>query len=63
MKFGDLIGFAYINNAQTPRLMNWVEKTQLENIPVTKIIDRVTKDELSQDSVDQLFQYAADWTR
>lgn len=54
MKLGDLVGFAYINSYQAPKLVNWMEKTQLAGHQIGKIVERITKDELSSEKVEQL---------
>jgi hypothetical protein len=62
MKFGDLIGVVYYHHTSGPRAMSWVEKTQLANLQFPKLLERITKEPLTAEQVDQLVKRAADYT-
>lgn len=62
MKFGDIIGVIYYHHVYGPRLYDWTEKTHLTQFEPSKLIDRITKQDLDQDQLSALIRFAADFS-
>lgn len=62
MKFGDLIGVIYYHQFG-PRMQDWTEKTQLAQFQPSKLIDRITKQDLDHGQLAALIRFAADFSQ
>lgn len=59
MKQGDLIAVVYFHSKDGPKFTTWLEKTHLTHFQPSKVAERMGKESLRSDQVDELIRLAA----